>query len=311
MNFLSRVFGKRPNTDDKETQLPSATNASTIPEAEKKYYQPDEYYSTASYPGTMFERKVVTFDERKRTSIPSRNGLYVPEILLLSFCGQYPNPKNGYPGYWWFQYGIRNVKEALDSLEARGFLVMDSGINKYRLTDLGEAEIEENAYVAYMHRNTVRTDFTVWDLNLLLGAGDKSRYLEIIAQINAKAEKEEKARNEESRTQLREIDPKRAKVLDMQDEQLASIQETEERYKVDSDIETLIAFWEKIWAEGGLRFRGSHWTFRLPELYIKVKRYNEALSILDRIKQPEYQDKVEKFRDKVAKMTTRKQEKLS
>jgi len=69
-------------------------------------------------------RKVITFEERKKTSYPSKRGLYVAEILLLEYCsyGKYPKPSGGYPGLWWFEYGIRDVGHALESLENRGFL---------------------------------------------------------------------------------------------------------------------------------------------------------------------------------------------
>ena len=50
--------------------------------------------------------------------------MYVAEIMLLECCsqGKYPKPKGGYPGLWWFKYGIRDVGHALESLKARGFL---------------------------------------------------------------------------------------------------------------------------------------------------------------------------------------------
>lgn len=70
-----------------------------IPESEKKYYQPDSYYTAKSHEGTHFENEVISFEQRKKTSIPSNNGLHVPEILMLHFCKKYPNPKSGYPGY--------------------------------------------------------------------------------------------------------------------------------------------------------------------------------------------------------------------
>lgn len=99
-------------------------NVLTVPESEKKYYQPDGYYTAKIYEGTPFEKTVITFDERKKTSIPSERGLYVAEILLLEYCsyGKYPAPSNGYPGFWWFEYGIRDVAAALKSLELRGFI---------------------------------------------------------------------------------------------------------------------------------------------------------------------------------------------
>lgn len=101
-----------------------------IPKNEKKYYQPDSYYTKKTYEGTQFERDVITFEKRKKTSTVSRNGLYVAEILLLQYVsyGTYPHPKNGYPGFWWFEYGIRNIGAKLQSLEDRGFIRMSTPI---------------------------------------------------------------------------------------------------------------------------------------------------------------------------------------
>lgn len=99
-------------------------DSSSIAPDEKQFYQPDEYYTFETHPGSQFNQRVVTFDERKEISYPSRGGLYVAEIMLLDYCrkGTYPKPKKGYPGFWWFQYGIRDVGSALASLEMRGFI---------------------------------------------------------------------------------------------------------------------------------------------------------------------------------------------
>ena len=99
-------------------------DSSSISPDERPFYQPDEYYTMYSYPGTGMSRRVVPFEERKRISYPSANGLYVAEILLLQYCsyGDYPKPRRIYPGLWWFQYGIRDVGHALESLYRRGFL---------------------------------------------------------------------------------------------------------------------------------------------------------------------------------------------
>ena len=108
-----------------------------IPESEKQYYRPDAYYTEISHPGTQFERKVITFEDRKKISYPSTNGLYVAEILLLEYVsyGTYPHPQNGYPGLWWFTYGIRNVGARLHSLEERGYIKYGSAIDQLpRLT---------------------------------------------------------------------------------------------------------------------------------------------------------------------------------
>lgn len=102
----------------------SYTDGSSVAMDERAFYQPDHYYTYYSYPGTPMARKVVTFEDRKKISYPSSNGLYVAEILLLEYCnlGKYPKPPKGYPGFWWFQYGIRNVGHALQSLKSRGYI---------------------------------------------------------------------------------------------------------------------------------------------------------------------------------------------
>lgn len=102
--------------------------AESVSEEEKQYYAEDDYYKKTAFEGTAFEREVITFDEWKKRSYPSKNDLYVPEVLLLQYCeyGNYPHPANGYPGLWWYQYGIRDVTAALKQLEDRGFICFGS-----------------------------------------------------------------------------------------------------------------------------------------------------------------------------------------
>lgn len=209
-----------------------------MPEEEKKFYQPDAYYTDVVAEGTVFEHRVITFEDRKKMAIPSRRGLYPAEILLLEYCskGTYPGPKNGYPGFWWFEYGIRDVGAALKTLEERGYIdlasakdsvkgftvqqlkdllvakgcsttgkkadlvervaetvpedeLLAAGIKpKYVLTEIGQLELNENAYVPYMHsvnNKTTEDDrfgmtFNVWSINKLLGSGDKSNWKAVV-----------------------------------------------------------------------------------------------------------------------------------
>lgn len=114
-----------PNTKAMGKNSPdSFVDGSSVSPDERPFYQPDNYYTYYSYPGTMMAKRVVTFEERKHTSYPSARGLYVGEIMLLEYCshGKYPKPKSGYPGFWWFKYGIRDIGHALESLEHRGFI---------------------------------------------------------------------------------------------------------------------------------------------------------------------------------------------
>ena len=102
----------------------SYADSDSIAPDERPFYQPDNYYTYYSYPGTELAVRVITFEERKQSTYPSKRGLYVAEIMLLEYCsqGKYPKPKGGYPGLWWFKYGIRDVGHALESLKDRGFI---------------------------------------------------------------------------------------------------------------------------------------------------------------------------------------------
>ena len=116
-------------------------DSSTIPADEKKFYKPDSYYTYYSHPETPDGRRVVTFEERKNSSFPSSTGLYVAEILLLRYVdkGDYPNPRSGYPAFWWFEYGVRDVGRALRSLEARDYIEWapkSKSLNNLKVADL-------------------------------------------------------------------------------------------------------------------------------------------------------------------------------
>lgn len=95
------------------------------------------------------------------------------------------------------------------------------------------------------------------------------------------------------------------KSIKRQDKQIESIFAAENKFESDGDIDSLILFWEDIWASGGLLFNGSKWTFRLPDLYIKQKRYDDALRILKMIKNPSYKEKVDSYVGKIEKAKAR------
>ena len=348
-----------------------------ISPSDKEYYRPDSYYTdtvptlSVDFAGNYGRRKVITFEERKSISYPSRSGLYVAEILLLQYCshGTYPHPKNGYPGFWWFEYGIRNVDAKLDSLRERDFIeyctaaevlpsltipklkgiadslsisvsgkkadivsqiiavaptkTLESFITdrKYKLTRKGEAELQENGYVPYMHKSSNKTiegapfgyEFNVWTINALIGSGDKRCWKEVVADEEAKLHgyterhvAESQKRSKEITDSYKESNPELYRELkalddhrDLQEYQFSKIKEAEQKFKENGNIDELIKFWESIWNSDGLAFNGSHWTFRLPDIYIAQKRYDDAIRILFKIKNPIYQDKVKGYIDKV------------
>ena len=96
--------------------------------------------------------------------------------------------------------------------------------------------------------------------------------------------------------------------LKSQDEQLEKIKRAESYFKETGDIDFLIKFWEGIWKSGGLLFSGSKWTFRLPDLYIKIGEYDKALTILKKIKNPYYIEKRDSYINRVKTLKSRKKQ---
>lgn len=95
--------------------------------------------------------------------------------------------------------------------------------------------------------------------------------------------------------------------LKAQDKQLEQMKYAESYFEQTGDIGFLIEFWEKIWENGGPLVNGSGWTFRLPDLYIKIGEYDKALSILKRIKNPYYTDRRDSYIERVKKMQSKNQ----
>lgn len=94
--------------------------------------------------------------------------------------------------------------------------------------------------------------------------------------------------------------------LKNQDEQLIAINKAESTYKETGDIGSLISFWEGLWSSSGLLFNGSKWTFRLPELYMMTERYDDAIRILEKIKNPSYEERKKSLLEKANLLKARR-----
>lgn len=221
MGILQILFGKPEQSKSSNAPDPAVKDAQydppkveepEIPECDLKFYKSPEYY-TAVKPSFALDSdngtiRVTTFSERKFLSYPSERGLYVGEILLLHYCtfGDYPNPKHGYPSFWWFDYGMKNIRFYLESLADRGFIQLNAD-NKYELTDIGKQELKDNYYVVYMQNPPGRNvsnmnlvkDFSVWGINKRLAGGDPKNWESVLMQIwneiDAAEEKEKQKEN--------------------------------------------------------------------------------------------------------------------
>lgn len=119
--FVSTV----PTLSPQQIAINTQTNANT-----QTIYQEEISCATNSpiFESSNQEPLVITFEERKKTCIPSKSGLYVAEILLLYYCNKYdyPNPKFGYQDFWWSEYGIDDVELKLKDLNNRGYIKLET-----------------------------------------------------------------------------------------------------------------------------------------------------------------------------------------
>lgn len=259
-------------------------DSSSIPQEERQYYQPDDYYTLVAHPNTPFEKRVISFEERKRISYPSKTGLYVAEILLLYYCDQnkYPDPKNGYPSFWWFEFGIRDVGGKLRDLERRGYLVKNDSSSKYSLTEKGKDELDDNAYIPYVFKNKkctlegnkLGTEFNVWSVNKLIHDNP-------------------------------DIDPE--VLIKEAEKKVTTDLDTGVDAEASGDEEKAIEFYKKQVAEG---FDGSHPYDRLAIIYRKKKQYSEEVAVLEKAvkvfscisdNRPDKHPKLQRYKERLKK----------
>src|SRR5690625_3623368 len=78
-------------------------------------------------------------------------GLYPHEILLLHYAPSYYIDEESFQGFWWYKYGVRDVKQSLSSLLDRGYLEvgsLQSAIEKETVATLKDILRENNLKVS-------------------------------------------------------------------------------------------------------------------------------------------------------------------
>ena len=68
------------------------------------------------------DAQIVPVEDRVKTAIASKRGLFPHEILVLDYAHTFYTSGNSFQGFWWYQYGVRDVQAVLDSLAQRGYL---------------------------------------------------------------------------------------------------------------------------------------------------------------------------------------------
>ena len=163
-------------------QVMETNSKSVVRELNKMINQPYSIYTDIAFKSTAIEQSVISFEERKKTAIPSVRGLYPAEILLLEYCskGAYPEPKNGYPGFWRYTYGIQDVGAALKSLEERGFITFAASIktlNSLTIMQLKDILLTSNQTTTGTKAQLIERVSEIYSDKELLTLGVKPKYV--------------------------------------------------------------------------------------------------------------------------------------
>ena len=99
--------------------------------------------ATAPKPPTQAEidAEVIPVETRTKNIIANKQGLYPHEILVLDYAHTFYTSGNSFQGFWWYNYGVRNVQAVLESLVHRGFLQvgdMQSALDKQTASAIKE-----------------------------------------------------------------------------------------------------------------------------------------------------------------------------
>jgi len=87
------------------------------------------------------DAEVVPVEVRIKDAIPSKQGLFPHEILVLDYAHTFCIDESSFQGFWWYRYGIRDVRVVIISLVKRGFLQIGdirSALEKQKATALKE-----------------------------------------------------------------------------------------------------------------------------------------------------------------------------
>lgn len=180
---------------------------------------------------TFWERRFEDIKDKTERSYPSKNGLKIPEIMVLNYAKSFDSTGETIQSFWYYKYGLKDAKEILDKLLEQGFICISpiqdtikrfsnaklkdmlkelnlkvSGKksellerlfqnttieyleNKveargFSITEKGEQELKDNAYVMYFHNGRAlisSPDINVWWVNKKLHEYPQKTYREII-----------------------------------------------------------------------------------------------------------------------------------
>lgn len=125
--FKKKPSQSTPNAKREEIESPPSSSVSIS--------------STSQSQGVNGEATVIPVEQRIKTAIVSKQGLYPHEILALEYATSFYTSDNQFQGFWWYKYGVNDVQALLNSLVDRGFLAigsLEASLNKQTSTAIKE-----------------------------------------------------------------------------------------------------------------------------------------------------------------------------
>ena len=91
---------------------------------------------TTVYSTSDSQDEIIPIEKRIKNQKPVCDGLHPHEVLVLSYAPTYYKGKTDFPGFWWYQYGIKDVAGILDSLKNRGYINIGTTADAIKLEKL-------------------------------------------------------------------------------------------------------------------------------------------------------------------------------
>lgn len=91
-------------------------------------------------PSIVASERIVPLETYLKDAIPSNQGLYPHEILMLHYANTYKVDKdNRFQNFWLYGYSVEDPQSVLDSLQSRGFIAIGdlrSALERCKVTEL-------------------------------------------------------------------------------------------------------------------------------------------------------------------------------
>ena len=121
-------------------QNPSTQNQNMTLDLNSSAIKKEEVIKSSSIENSSEDQPPLLSDLIK-SAIPSKQGLYPHEIMMLEYAPHFKTSNNTFQNFWYYQYSVTEPQSILDSLYNRGFVEvgdLKSAIEKLKLSEIKE-----------------------------------------------------------------------------------------------------------------------------------------------------------------------------